>query len=105
MLRRSLPLAGILLVAGCGGGGSTVKAPAPAAPESIRLTSPAFHDGGRIPVRFTCSGKGSPPPLSWSGVPRSARSLALLVEDPDAPSGTTYGMVAPGVGALFHALV
>jgi Raf kinase inhibitor-like YbhB/YbcL family protein len=104
MLRRSLSMAGILLVAGCGGGGSPVKAPAAAAPESIHLTSPAFRDGGTIPTRFTCSGKGSPPPLHWSGVPSSARSLALLVDDPDAPSGTFVHWTAWDIAPRSHRL-
>ncbi len=105
MLRRCVSLAGLVLVAGCGGGGgSPVKAPAPPAPESIHLSSPAFRDGGAIPARFTCSGKGSPPPLRWSGVPASARSLALLVEDPDAPSGTFVHWTAWDIPPRSHRL-
>lgn len=50
------------------------------------LTSSAFEPGGRIPVRFTADGEGLSPPLDWSGLPAETRSLALLVEDPDAPS-------------------
>lgn len=52
------------------------------------LVSPAFHAGGSIPARFTCAGRGLSPPLRWSGVPRGARTLALRVDDPDAPGGT-----------------
>ncbi len=55
---------------------------------SITLTSAAFTEGGRIPSRHTCDGADVSPPLSWSGVPVEARSLALICEDPDAPSGT-----------------
>lgn len=49
------------------------------------LTSTAFKDGGEIPLDFTADGKNISPPLSWSGVPDKAKSLALIVEDPDAP--------------------
>ncbi|HET8551534.1 MAG TPA: YbhB/YbcL family Raf kinase inhibitor-like protein [Gammaproteobacteria bacterium] len=54
----------------------------------FRLTSPAFSAGGTIPVRYTCDGRGSSPPLAWQGVPGGTRSLALIVDDPDAPRGT-----------------
>lgn len=56
---------------------------------TLRLQSAAFDDGGRIPDRHTCEGPDVSPPLSWEGVPSDARSLALVVDDPDAP-GTTW---------------
>jgi Raf kinase inhibitor-like YbhB/YbcL family protein len=82
-------LAALALAAplGCGGD-DTVKGPPPAAPAAIRLSSSAFSDGALIPRRFTCDGGDVSPPLAWEGVPAAARSLALLVEDPDAPGGT-----------------
>jgi Raf kinase inhibitor-like YbhB/YbcL family protein len=49
------------------------------------LQSPAFAPGQPLPMRFTCEAQGVSPPLEWSGVPSAARSLALIVEDPDAP--------------------
>ena len=49
------------------------------------VTSPEFANGQPLPVRFTCDGEDVSPPLRWSGVPAEARSLALLVEEPDAP--------------------
>ncbi|RMG30338.1 MAG: YbhB/YbcL family Raf kinase inhibitor-like protein [Gammaproteobacteria bacterium] len=55
------------------------------ADEPFRVASPAFVQGGRIPARYTCDGADVSPPLQWQGVPRGTRSLALLVEDPDAP--------------------
>jgi Raf kinase inhibitor-like YbhB/YbcL family protein len=82
-----VPLIALLLAAGCGGG-DTVKGPAPAAPDRIRLTSPAFADGAAIPRSSTCDGDNVSPPLRWTGAPAATRSLALLLEDPDAPSGT-----------------
>ena len=75
-----------MAMAGCGG--EKVSGPPPAAPERIRLESPAFRDGGTLPERFTCDGAKVSPPLAWSGVPRRARGLVLLAEDPDAPGGT-----------------
>ena len=49
------------------------------------LTSTAFSHGAEIPRRYTCEGDDTPPPLHWSGVPPQAKSLALIVDDPDAP--------------------
>jgi hypothetical protein len=47
--------------------------------------SNAFKAGGAIPSRYTCDGDDVSPPLAWSGVPAEAKSLVLVVEDPDAP--------------------
>lgn len=52
---------------------------------TIDLTSPAFAPGARLPVRFTADGEGVSPPLVWGEVPAGTASLALIVEDPDAP--------------------
>jgi Raf kinase inhibitor-like YbhB/YbcL family protein len=49
------------------------------------LRSPAFTDGASIPIRHTCEGPDASPQLEWSGVPAGARTLALIVDDPDAP--------------------
>ncbi len=54
----------------------------------LRLTSPAFADGGTIPSKYTCDGVDVSPPLAVAGVPEKARSLALVMDDPDAPVGT-----------------
>ena len=53
---------------------------------SIDLSSPAFANGGRLPPRFTADGEGVSPPLVWGKLPEGTQSLALVVEDPDAPS-------------------
>ena len=55
---------------------------------TFTLTSDAFADGQAIPTQFTCDGADQPPPLTWSEPPEGTRSLALIVDDPDAPSGT-----------------
>jgi hypothetical protein len=88
---RVVPPAVAALVAGAalaGCGGEKVEGPPPAAPERIGLESPAFQNGGALPARFGCDGDGISPPLRWASVPKRARELALLVEDPDAPGGT-----------------
>jgi Raf kinase inhibitor-like YbhB/YbcL family protein len=54
----------------------------------IRLMSPAFEHGARIPYVHTCEGDDVSPPLQWSGAPVDTRSYAMVCEDPDAPRGT-----------------
>jgi Raf kinase inhibitor-like YbhB/YbcL family protein len=52
---------------------------------ALKLTSSAFVHNGEIPIKYTCEGQDVSPPLSWSDVPPNAKSLALIVDDPDAP--------------------
>lgn len=52
---------------------------------SLTLTSSAFADRHEIPVDYTCEGADISPALAWSGVPTGTKSLALIVDDPDAP--------------------
>jgi Raf kinase inhibitor-like YbhB/YbcL family protein len=54
-------------------------------PMAIAVTSTAFQDRGEIPAVYTCEGKDISPPLAFAGVPDGAKSLALVVDDPDAP--------------------
>jgi hypothetical protein len=54
----------------------------------MRITSQAFKDGGKIPKEYTKYGENRIPPIHLEDVPARAKSLALIVEDPDAPSGT-----------------
>lgn len=57
------------------------------AAEPIAVHSSAFPSGGMLPAQFTCKGSNHNPPLHIQGVPKGAKSLALVVEDPDAPGG------------------
>jgi Raf kinase inhibitor-like YbhB/YbcL family protein len=92
--RSVVPVAGLALaglLGGCGfvnAGKNDDEVPAVEKPATLTVTSPAFDDGAAIPREFTCKGAGTSPPLAWSGVPSGARSVALVVDDPDAPSGT-----------------
>jgi Raf kinase inhibitor-like YbhB/YbcL family protein len=52
---------------------------------ALEITSSAFEHQGAIPRRYTCDGEDVSPALHWSGVPEGSRSLALVVDDPDAP--------------------
>lgn len=70
----------------------------------LELTSPAFDDGEAIPAKHTADGDGTSPPLAWSFVPEDTLTLALIVHDPDAPSGDFIHWLAwnidPEAGAL-----
>lgn len=52
---------------------------------NLAIRSPGFGNGAEIPREYTCEGRDVSPELAWSGVPAGTRSLALLVDDPDAP--------------------
>lgn len=54
-------------------------------PKPLTITSPDFSDGGEIPMRFTCDGDDINPTLIINGIPEGTKSLALIVEDMDAP--------------------
>jgi Raf kinase inhibitor-like YbhB/YbcL family protein len=54
----------------------------------IKVTSPAFEEGGMIPSKYTCDGEDISPPLQWEAVPDGTISIALISDDPDAPMGT-----------------
>lgn len=54
----------------------------------FRITSPAFRQGDPIPVKYTCDGENVNPGLIIKNVPEDSKSLALIMEDPDAPGGT-----------------
>ncbi|MGI5458861.1 YbhB/YbcL family Raf kinase inhibitor-like protein [Streptomyces sp. CA-249302] len=76
------------LASGCGDDGGGTSAPAPSAAQRLTVSSPAFTDGGTIPRRYTCDGENVSPPLTVSGAPSTTTTLAVLVQDPDAPHGT-----------------
>jgi Raf kinase inhibitor-like YbhB/YbcL family protein len=89
----------IALVGACGDGGdggdgaseptasgSTVTTAR--TPASIVVTSEAFNEGEPIPVKYTCEGANVSPALDWSGTPFGTESIAVVVDDPDAPGGT-----------------
>jgi Raf kinase inhibitor-like YbhB/YbcL family protein len=52
---------------------------------ALFITSPEFSHKGAVPSQYTCDGLDESPPLNWSGIPPEARSLVLIVDDPDAP--------------------
>lgn len=78
-LRYVIPLLLIILLIGLINSSATKKN------NNMKITSEAFLNGGTIPREFTCDGAGTNPPLNFSDIPKEARSLALIYEDPDAP--------------------
>ena len=84
-------LAAGLLLAACGGGGDAPPAADSAAEQegvmTFSISSDAFGPDEAIPTRFTCDGQDTSPALAWGKVPDGTQSLALIVDDPDAPRG------------------
>jgi len=70
-----------MIAAGCG----LLLAFASQGGETVKLESAAFSHNGAMPSRLTCDGQDLSPPLAWSGLPAGTKSLALVVDDPDAP--------------------
>jgi Raf kinase inhibitor-like YbhB/YbcL family protein len=60
---------------------------------TLTLKSSAFDNGGAIPSRYTCEGEDVSPPLVWTGIPETARSLVLIIDDPDAPDPKAPKMI------------
>jgi len=54
---------------------------------TIKITSPVFHEGEHIPKRFSCNDVNVSPPLDFVDIPEATESIALILEDPDAPGG------------------
>lgn len=71
---------------------------------AFELRSTAFEPGSEIPVKHTCDGPDISPPLSWTGAPETAKSLALIVDDPDAPAGTWVHWVVYDIPATLPGL-
>jgi Raf kinase inhibitor-like YbhB/YbcL family protein len=75
---------------------SCKREPAPASTPSapvvdaggMTVTTPAWYAGGKIPQMFTCDGEDKNPEVKWASPPKGAKSFLLIVDDPDAPSGT-----------------
>jgi Raf kinase inhibitor-like YbhB/YbcL family protein len=88
---RVLACVVVIAAAASACGGSTTKdtraLDAAVVPLTIKVTSPAFVNGGLIPLVNTCDGTGTPPTISWSTVPAGAKTVAVVVDDPDAPGG------------------
>ncbi|HXF28575.1 MAG TPA: YbhB/YbcL family Raf kinase inhibitor-like protein, partial [Chlamydiales bacterium] len=55
---------------------------------AFELTSKAFENGQKIPKKYTCDAEDLSPPLAWKDVPQGTKSFTIIMDDPDAPSGT-----------------
>jgi Raf kinase inhibitor-like YbhB/YbcL family protein len=80
-------LAVLALLAACGRAAPGQPAQAGGDTVNFTLNSTAFAEGQTIPAKYTCDGANASPPLRWDGPPQ-AKSLVLIVDDPDAPGGT-----------------
>lgn len=95
MRRRSRPCEALVLLgflsgaafAGCKSGGAQPSPPPGATLASLGVTSKSFPSSGAIPVDYTCDGADRSPELTWSAPPAGTKSLAIVVNDPDAPGG------------------
>jgi len=67
---------------------TTAATASPQRKTSFTLTSTAYQEGQAIPAKYTCKGEDVSPPFSWSGLHPNAKSLAFVLDDPDAPGGT-----------------
>jgi Raf kinase inhibitor-like YbhB/YbcL family protein len=70
----------------------------------MKITSSAFQEGGNIPSKFTCDGGDSSPPLQIAEIPSNVKSMALVVDDPDAPSGLFTHWIAWNISPQTNAI-
>jgi len=101
ILRIGTVVAVVMLAGACSG--STAKdtraLDATAVPKSLTVTSSAFANGQPIPSANTCDGPGTPPTIVWGAVPDDTKSVAVVVDDPDAPSGNFLHWLVIGLPA------
>ncbi len=106
-MRRTLLIAAAiaLALAGCGDDrpAGTPSAGGPV-PQSLTVTSDVFTDGQPIPAAYSCAGAGKVPAISWSGDAHGATAFAVIVDDPDAPSGTFVHRVVYDLPATANSL-
>lgn len=109
-MRPALAAVALLVLAlpACGGGTETPQHTGTQTPQhptsegvpaKFAVSSPAFADNAAIPVEYSCQGRNVPPPLRWENVPAGTESLALVVDDPDAPAGLYVHWVVSGIPA------
>ena len=109
---QAITLLSLLLgVTGCAtrpqvsGQNSAATSTSPTTGGSIKLTSTAFKEGEPIPRQYTCNGVNVSPSLEWSGVPKSAKTVVIIADDPDAPAGAwvhwvLYNLPADNIGMV-----
>lgn len=85
--RAAIALAAVLLATGCSSGGGVAVDP-DTEDSTVDVTSPDVADGDAIATRFTCDGDDDRPAIAWSGLPDGTTTVAVVVDDPDAPKGT-----------------
>jgi hypothetical protein len=73
-------------------------------PKPLEVRSSAFGMNGTIPSVYTCDGANISPPLWWSPVPKETQSIAIIVEDPDAPQGTFVHWLVLGIPPIVKEL-
>src|SRR3989440_12380770 len=96
------------LIAGAGAPQPVEQHPAATPKEDkvgLKVTRPAFREGQPFPKQYTCDGINISPPLEWSGVPKTAKTIAIICDDPDAPVGTwvhwvLYNLPADKIGLI-----
>ncbi|HEX7323582.1 MAG TPA: YbhB/YbcL family Raf kinase inhibitor-like protein [Mycobacterium sp.] len=110
-MRLTSALLGALLLGAAGCDGSHVHSDsAPASPSPVAgapstapapgkfaISSPAFAEDQQIPDEYSCEGRNVPPPLRWRNTPAGTESLAVVVDDPDAPAGLFVHWVVTGL--------
>jgi Raf kinase inhibitor-like YbhB/YbcL family protein len=79
--------------------------PTQSAAPGIKLISSAFTEGQKIPRQYTCDGINISPPLEWTGLPKTAKTIAIIADDPDAPAGdwvhwVIYNLPADTMGMI-----
>lgn len=110
-MKITLVISALLLLsfAACTRQRPTAMQTPPATPQEMNgkliITSTAFNEGEAIPRQYTCDGINISPPLEWSGVPKTAKTIAIIADDPDAPAGTwvhwvLYNLPAENIGMV-----